>query len=175
MKAYELRVEADKAREQGNISQAADLLRQAAELDATYSVLAELIDSQTPFQRPRVESTVRRLLVPHLAALGFEVPSDGPWKEGQMLTRQRPRGQESVYISRTKSGGMLRLLASRTVGDDVTYFDTKQIDIRSGALAYRSQEELESVCTRWREIVTRHIVPWFDGATDARVIDMRIL
>jgi hypothetical protein len=44
----------------------------------------------------------------------------------------------------------------------VEYFDWHTIGMRSGTLAYKTQEELEAVCERWCNLITLHVIPWFD-------------
>ena len=161
-RAYELSVYADKAVAGGDIARARDLMAQAAELDGTYAVRAALVGSVDQ-RKVRLAPTIRRLLLPGIFAAGFSTHPEGPWKEGVYLERQRGDFTHSLLIGRSKFGGRLGVDAVRRTGPaDVQRFDWHRLNMRSGDLAFRTQEEVEAVCIRWREIIELEVVPWLE-------------
>ena len=168
MQAYERSVAAEKLVAQGRVDEGRELMAAAAKLDLTYSVRAEFI-GKVDRRRVEVSRTVRRTLVPFLSAAGFGVKGGGAWSEGEFLERSGEGGvDDAVLIGRSKFGHRLGILAARRYRSGVEYFDWKGIGLRSGRLAYATQQELEAACGRWQELISMHVFPWWDEAGGTR-------
>ncbi len=160
--AYVKSVEADALASQGRLEDARRAMLEASALDRCFSVRAELL-GKPDGRRVQVSRTVRRVLVPFLIGVGFQVEGADRWSEGHFLSRIRGAAHGSVLIGRDKFGHQLGLLAARwREPTAVQYFDWKAIGYRSGTLAYRTQSELELVCSRWCALISAHLMPWFE-------------
>ena len=158
--AYVKSVEADKLLVIGRIEEARGTMQAAAALDKTYEVRAELIGRKDA-RKIQVSATVRRILIPFLTTAGFAVSAGGRWSEGKFLYRHNDA--HIIHIGRDKFGHRLGLLAARCRDTSTTdYFDWRIAGIRSGCLAYTTQEELERVCWRWCDILSLHVFPWLE-------------
>lgn len=159
---YERSIEADKLLAKGLIDEARIKMAEAADADKTYSVRAELIGRKDTRQI-RVSTTVRLILIPFLTEAGFEVAESGKWAEGKFLRRTKDNVINSILIGRVKFGNGLSIMVAQYQDQSkVEYFDWCTIGIRSGTLAYKTQEELEAVCRRWCDLITLYVFPWFD-------------
>ena len=159
-RAYELSIFSDKAIEIGDIDRARDLMYEAASLDQMYSVRASFVGQQDK-RSLRVAPTVRKLLIPHLTVLGFLCVPPGSWKQGTILERIDGSTTHGLIIGVHKFGGVLGVTAGRySSPDDVTYFDWRRSSLRSGCLAYKTQQEVEAVCIRWREVIDEYVLLW---------------
>jgi len=160
--AYVLSVEADKMLAEGYINEARLKMSEAANLDKAYAVRAELIGHEDK-RKIRVSSTVRRIIIPFLIEADFKIKDNVHWSEGKDLQRKINDVNNVVLIGRDKFGNRLSILAAKWKDPkEVEYYDWHSIGMRSGSLAYKTQEELELVCRRWCEIINIHILPWFD-------------
>jgi hypothetical protein len=160
--AYERSIQADTLLAQGRLDEARRAMAEAAALDGTYWVRAELI-GRPDDRRIRVSSTVRRTLVPFLAAAGFATDEGGPWAEGRQLARSRAGARHVILLGRGKFGHRLGVGAARwRDAAQVEHYDWRAVGSRTGDLAYSTQLELEAVCARWQELIARHLLPWFD-------------
>lgn len=160
--AYLKSIEADKLLATGRIDEARHKMAEAASLDKAYVVRAELIGREDA-RKIRVGATVRRILIPFLTEADFEVAGGGHWSEGKCLGRKKNNVHNTILIGRDKFGNMLGILAARRRDPGKPeYFDWRTVGIRSGSLAYKTQEELEVVCTRWCSLLSLHLFPWFD-------------
>jgi hypothetical protein len=156
-------VEAEKLLALGKLDEARLKMAEAAELDRTYAVRAELIGREDG-RRLRVSATVRKVIIPFLTKAGFEVDGGGGWSEGKFLKRRKNNAEHAVLIGRDKFGYRLSVMAARiTESGKCEYFDMRTTGIRSGSLAYKTQTELEAVCTRWCELIARHVFPWWEA------------
>ncbi|GAK50710.1 hypothetical protein U14_01943 [Candidatus Moduliflexus flocculans] len=159
--AYVKSIEADKLLVMGRIEDARFTMEAAAALDKTYVVRAELLGRKDP-RKIQVSATVRRILIPFLTTAGFAVSGGGRWSEGTFLSRHHEA--HMILIGRDKFGHRLGILAARRRDPSPTeYFDWRTVGIRSGCLAYTTQEELEVVCWRWCDILSWHLFPWLDA------------
>ena len=169
VRSYELSVYSDKAAAQGDLDQAAELMRQAAALNRTYEIRAKFVGSADS-RRVRVTATIRRLLLPPILDAGFSTHPDGPWAEGRVLQRTRGPFTHSLLLGRHKFGKSLGVMASRhSVDTGAAHFDWRHLNFRSGQLAYRTQAELESVCMTWLELLQTFVFPWFDAGAEGDV------
>ncbi len=160
---YEKSIEADKLLAKGLIDEARIMMTDAASADKTYSVRAELIGRQDS-RKIRVSTTVRQIIIPFLTEAGFNVTEGGKWAEGKFLRRTKDNVINSILIGRDKFGNRLGIMVAQYQDQSkVEYFDWCTIGIRSGTLAYKTQEELEAVCKRWCDLITLYVFPWFDG------------
>jgi hypothetical protein len=149
-------LEADKALAHGDLERARSLMSQAAALDSTYAVRAELIGTADS-RAIRVAATVRRILVPFLVSQGFSGESTSSF------ARERGDVKDLVLVGRDKFGGRLGLMGASTVGGGpAVYFDWRTVGNRTGSLAYSTQGEIEAVCRRWCELLQSHLLPWFE-------------
>ncbi len=161
--AYVKSVEADKLLAAGRSGEARLKMAEAAALDKTYSVRAELIGREDT-RKIRVGDAVRRILVPFLAEAGFEVSGGGRWSEGKPLNRNKNGMHNALLIGRDKSGSLLGISAARWRDpNNVEHFNWRAAGIRSGCLAYKTREELEAACSRWRDLINLHLLPWLDA------------
>jgi hypothetical protein len=159
-RAYELSAKAEAARAAGDVERGQALIRQAAELDRTYSVRAELFGSSDP-RRVQVSQSVRRLIVPALEANGFHPSAPGAWREGIYFERRVGAMTHNVLIGRDKFGGRLGLSVSKHADEtNVIRFNWSDLGILTGTLSYRTQVELEAVCKRWTELLISNVFPW---------------
>ncbi|MBI9049570.1 MAG: hypothetical protein JEZ00_09130 [Anaerolineaceae bacterium] len=155
-------VEADKLLALGQIADARASMAEAAALDRAYMVRAELI-GQEDARKIRVSTTVRKILIPFLSEVGFAVSDGQRWAEGNFLNRTIGGMQHSILIGRSKFGYQLGLMAAKWQhAHKVQHFDWHIAGLRSGTLAYKTQAELEVVCDRWRDLITRYLYPWFE-------------
>jgi hypothetical protein len=162
-RSYELSVYSDKAAAAGDIEQARKLMHEAASLNAAYSVRAAFVGSKDP-RKVRLSPTVRKVLLPTILGAGFESVPEGPWKEGARLERRRGGVTHQLYMGRSKFGGRFSIDVARfTSAADVECFDWHRLNMRDGDLAFRTQEEVEAVCARWKEILESEVFPWLDG------------
>ncbi len=162
LQAYEKGVAADKLLAMGRMKEAQLMMAEAASLDGAYAVRAELL-GRPDGRRPRIEATVRKILVPFLVEAGFAIADNGPWTAGKMLNRRRGDCRHMILIGREKFGHMLGVMAMRQrEGGKSEYFDWCSACIRSGGLAYATQTELEAVCARWCDLIALHLFPWLD-------------
>jgi hypothetical protein len=166
--AYVRSVEADKLLAQGNVAEAQRVMAEAAALDGTYSIRAKCL-GQPDSRRPRVSSTIRRIVLPVLVDAGFSVDGGGLWSDGCGLSREVDGVAQSVLIGRHKFGHRLGVtLARYRSPGPAEYYTWRTIGIRSGSLAYATQLELEAVCTRWCELIREYGLPWFGESWGAR-------
>jgi len=165
-RAYELSARADMLAQRGELEQARALMSEAARLDGTYSVRAELLGVADP--RPvKVASSVRKLLRPFLLEAGFQCNPLGLANGDGIFERVRGTVTHSLLIGRHKLGGRLRVNAARYSDPSaVSYFDWRVTGIRTASLAYRTQRELEAVCGRWTQVLTQWVFPWLETGTD---------
>ena len=108
-RAYELSARADMLAQRGELEQARALMSEAARLDGTYSVRAELLGVADP--RPvKVASSVRKLLRPFLLEAGFQCNPLGlangdlfthliAFAPGSIFTPAPPVGQPLIFIA----------------------------------------------------------------------------
>jgi hypothetical protein len=161
--AYVKSIEADKLLAAGRLEDARLKMGEAAALDGTYFIRAELIGKEDT-GRIRVSATVSKLLVPFLLESGFEVQGGGCWREGKFLNRHKSNVHGSLLIGRDKFGCLLCIGAARWRDPARTeHFDWRTVGIRSGCLAYKTQGELEAACARWCELISLHLFPWLDS------------
>lgn len=161
LKAYETSVEADKLLAAGRVEDGRRVMAEAAALSAEYSVRAELFGVSDK-RRISVTNTVRRKLVPFLTDAGFALQFGTEWSEGSVFVRRVGDVEQSIILGRTKFGKRLGVNAARWRDPQkVEHFSWAVAGLRSNALAYSTQRELEAVCGRWRELMTEHLWPWF--------------
>lgn len=162
-RSYELSVYSDQAAAAGDLERARELMREAASLNATYSVRAAFVGSTDP-RKVRLSPTIRKVLLPTILDAGFASVPGGPWKEGVVLERKRGRVTHSLYMGRSRFGGRFGMDVARFTSEaDVERFDWHRLNMRDGELAFRTQEEVEAVCARWKEILESEVFPWLDG------------
>jgi len=163
LRSYELSVYADKAAAAGELERARSLMREAAELNAVYSIRAAYVGVEDQ-RRVRLTPSIRRLLLPCILEAGFLPDPPGRWKETSTIQRHRAGYTHSLSLGRVKFGGRLAVLVARWADpSSVSYFDWHRLNMREGALAYRTQTEVEAVCVKWREILKTAVFPWFDS------------
>ena len=162
-RAYELSVRADRLLDQGDLAQAKTLMTEAAMIDGTYAVRAELLGVPDT-RRVRVNPAVKKLVVPFLTDAGFLQNPLGLAYGDRIFERSRSSNTHFLFISRTKFRQVLGTLAGRYSNpSDVVYFDWRLTNVQSGALAYRTQREVEAVCTRLTELLAQWVFPWLDS------------
>ena len=160
--AYERSVRADKLVEAGRLQKARRAMAGAAALDGMYSVRAELLGEKDT-RRVQVSGTVRRTIVPFLAAAGFDTDDGTRWSEGRILSRRRADVHQSLLIARHKFGQRLGVMTARRRDPSrVESYDWRLVGLRSGSLAYKTQLELEAVCARWCALISSRLWPWFE-------------
>ena len=131
--AYVWSVRADKLLEQGLPVEARQAMAEASSRDLAYSVRAELI-GQIDGRRAQVSTTVRRMLMPFLTAVGFHLSEGRTWTEGRSLSRIRGATHDGLLIGRDKFGHRLGVMAARWRDpSNVEYYDWRAIGLRSGA------------------------------------------
>lgn len=161
LRGYELSVQADKFIQAGLFNEAHEVLKKAAESDATYYVRA--LSVPEPDERKiQVSVTVRKLLIPPILGRGFKTPDGTAWKKGVVLERVAEGIRNSLYIGRQKFGHGLGVDACKQSDEGIVQrFDWRTINLRTGTLVYKTQKELESVCLHWVTLLETHIFPWF--------------
>ena len=162
-RSYVLSVNSDQAAAVGELERAKELMREAAGLNAVYSIRAQYVGLEDK-RRIRLGPSIRRLLLPFILEAGFSPDPPGQWKENRFLQRHRAGYTHSLYLGRVKFGGQLAFTAARfSDASSVEYFDWHRLNMREGALAYRTQTEVEAACVRWRDILEDVVFPWFDS------------
>lgn len=160
IRAYELCVKSDQARDAGDLTLARQLMVQAAALDGRYGVRARFV-GQPDGRAVRVVSTLRKLLIAPLLQDGFRA-RDKAWKSGMPLERRVAGVTQLLMPGVDKFGGAIGILAWRGVGDKGSFFNWTGSSLRSARLNYRTQAELEAVCWRWYEVLTVEVFPWLE-------------
>lgn len=158
--AYVLSVEADKLRAAGDLPAAMAKMRQASQLDKTYSVRAELIAVQD-VRSVRPSAAIRKIIVPAITANQFQLLAEPFW-----FSRDVGTTSHGISVGLVKFGGAVGLHASRQpLESAVEYFDWRSVGNRTGTLAYRTHLELEEVCNTWVKVLNTILPAWF--ATDS--------
>jgi hypothetical protein len=160
--AYHKAVEADNALAQGRLEDARSLMAEAAAIDPTYALRAELIGREDG-RKIAVRRTVRKTVVPFLAEHGF-VDAGDKWCTGARVMRSHGETYDEVALVGGKFGKILAVEGSLWWTDrrkGAEHFNWSSVGLRGGAFAYATQLELEAVCSRWRVLIAEHLLPWF--------------
>ena len=161
--AHAMSVDADRLAAAGKVAEARTLMQAAAELDRAYAIRARTV-GQADARRIRLSETIRKALIPFFAELGFKPRGGGKWSMGEFLERERDGCHQSILVGRDKFGGRVGVASAQYRSPDhVEWYSWRQAGIRQGALAYKTQTDLEAACVLWRELVSEYLVPWWDG------------
>lgn len=171
-RAYELAAYAGNALKTGDVTEARRLMTEAARLDGAYQIRAAHIGEQDQRKITPARSLAKLVIAP-LLALGCEVRPSGKWASGSYLVRERHPWALTILLGVRKFGHGIGVNAGRSLGGGpAEWFPFGSIGLPSAQIVYSSQQELERACGLWRELLSRHVLPWGAGES-ASVVEPR--